>query len=320
MANWKGFEQLAEQIARDVSPQATVTWNDYIYGHLTEKKRQIDVSIRWSEEDHNYLTIVQAKDWSTPADINTVGEFAGVVEDVRATRGILVCRSGFTEGAKTYARNKGISLYNLYDAQSRDWNLDLTIPLLWIDPQPQLDFNSTVHLDAGDSVPLFDGVPALSTDPAGNNLIQLDRTFEQLWNTDSIPQTIGRLHTVTLSEPVFMLVQDTSGTRQWRQASVEPVYEVDCRAWLGQFTPTECRGIIDHLDADSFILTHLPAGQIPDKRDERWIEIDDPNGVALNIRGAKVASIGHQMVPGALEFSGLEVHPPDPNEPGQPSP
>jgi len=165
MAYWKGFERLAERIARDVAPHATVSRNDHIDGHLSEKKRQVDVSIRWSDTGHDYLTIVQTKDWRSPADINTVGEFAAVVEDVRATRGVLACRSGFSEGAKTYARNKGIALYNLHDAQSRDWNLDLTIPLLWVDLHPLLHFNSEVHLHAGDSVPLFDGVPALSTDP-----------------------------------------------------------------------------------------------------------------------------------------------------------
>jgi hypothetical protein len=178
MADWKGFERLAERIARDVAPHATVSRNDHIDGHLSEKKRQVDVSIRWSDTGHDYLTIVQAKDWRSPADINTVGEFAAVVEDVRATRGVLVCRSG--RGARSVHR------------------------------------------------------------PAGNNLIQVDSTFERLWNTEAIPQTIGMLHTVTLSEPIFMLMQDTGGIRQWRRASLELVYEVDCRAWLGS-SPSQAR-------------------------------------------------------------------------------
>ena len=107
MADWKGFERLAERIARDVAPHATVSWNGHIGGHLSEKKRQVDVSIRWSDTGHDYLTIVQAKDWRSPADINTVGEFAAVVEDVRATRGVLACRSGFSEGAKDLRAQQG---------------------------------------------------------------------------------------------------------------------------------------------------------------------------------------------------------------------
>src|SRR6266536_400914 len=108
MPYWKDFERLAERIYHELTPQATVTWNDHLHGHESETDRQIDVSIRWSDRDQEYVTIVQTKDWSSPADLPAVGEFAAVVEDVRATRGVMVCRSGFTQNAKTYARNKGI--------------------------------------------------------------------------------------------------------------------------------------------------------------------------------------------------------------------
>jgi hypothetical protein len=165
MANWKGFERLAERIARDLAPGAQVTWNDHLPGQESETDRQIDVSIRWCDGDREYMTIVQTKDWSTPADLVAVGEFAAVVEDVRATRGIMVCRSGFTEKAKTYGRNKGIGLYNLHDAESQDWRLELTIPLLWVDLHPEVRFNCQSYFDAGESLLLDDGVPILSTEP-----------------------------------------------------------------------------------------------------------------------------------------------------------
>ena len=69
--------------------------------------------------------------------MNAIGEFVAVVEDVGASRGVMVCRSAFAKDAKTDARNKGIALYNLHDAESRDWRLELTIPLLWIDLHPR---------------------------------------------------------------------------------------------------------------------------------------------------------------------------------------
>ena len=101
MGDWKGFERLAERIVRDLHPDATVTLDDHLLGRFTEKKRQIDVSIRWTDSDHEQLTIVQARDRSRPADVNAVGEFIAVVEDIGASRGIMVCRSGFTKDAKT---------------------------------------------------------------------------------------------------------------------------------------------------------------------------------------------------------------------------
>jgi Restriction endonuclease len=316
MADWKGFERLAERIARDVAPNATVTWDDHLYGHTSETDRQIDVSIRWSEGGQDYLTVVQAKDWRRPADIKAVGEFASVVEDVHATRGVLVCSSGFSQTAKTYARNKGIALYNLHDAESRDWNLDLTIPLLWLDLHPRLRFSCLNHFDAGESLLLFDGLPALSANPAGKNRVKLFSTFERLWNARAIPQTIGGLHTLTSREPVFVLIEDTSGTRQWRPTEFEVVYEVDCQAWLGQFTPAECRGVVDHLDGDVFLPSYLPIGQIPAVRDERWVEIDDPDGVVLNTRGALVTTIGYEIVPGSAQVGDVDLALIQPDEPG----
>ena len=142
-------------------PDATVTLDDHLPGRFTEKKRQIDVSIRWTDSGHEQLTIVQARDRSRPADVNAVGEFIAVIEDVGASRGILVCRSGFTKNAKTYARNKGVELYNLHDAESRDWRLELTIPLLWIDLHPSADFPCRIHLNKGEQPALEDNGPIL---------------------------------------------------------------------------------------------------------------------------------------------------------------
>ena len=110
---------------------------------------------------------MRAKDWATPADVNAVGAFAAVVEDVEATRGVMVCRSGFSQSAKTFARNKGIGLYNLHDAESRDWCLEPTIPLLWVDRHPSGRFDCPIYLEAGESLPLDNGVPFFFAHPGG---------------------------------------------------------------------------------------------------------------------------------------------------------
>jgi hypothetical protein len=136
MARWRDFERLAEKIVAELSPSAAVTFDDRIRGSLSEAYRQIDVSVRWRDAGKDHLLIVQAKDWTTPADIKAVDAFAAVIQDVSADRGILVCRAGFSRQAQKYARNRDISLWNLHDAESANWNLQLTVPLLWIDLFP----------------------------------------------------------------------------------------------------------------------------------------------------------------------------------------
>jgi hypothetical protein len=308
MSDWKRFERLAERIARDLDPEAKITWDDHLPGCISETQRQIDVSIQWSAADRQYLTIVQTKDWGAPADLPAVGEFASVVEDVGATRGVMVCRSGFTKKAKTYARNKGIGLYNLHDAESQNWRLELTIPLLWVDLHPSAQFSCPVYLVKGESLPLDNGIPLLFTHPGGPRIDPFS-LFEQLWNARAIPDTPGQPHTVQ-SPPLSTPVEDTNGQMVWRSAPFQMVYEVHRRAWLGQFTPDECRGLVDYLDDNAFIASHLPVGQIPVERDEHWVEIDDPDDVALNTRGALVTTIGFEIVPGYFAVEDATIIPP----------
>src|SRR5438046_2055348 len=81
---WRDFERLAARIYEELVPQgALVVHDDLIPGRLSGIPRQIDVSVRYEMAGHTFLTIVQAKDYSVPADVNTIGEFATVIEDVK---------------------------------------------------------------------------------------------------------------------------------------------------------------------------------------------------------------------------------------------
>src|SRR6185436_16731380 len=119
--SWREFEKLTAKIYQELEPYAVVTHNDHILGIESNTSRQIDVSIRYSIDNQDLLTIIQAKNYGQPADINVVGEFASVIRDVRANKGILVCKSGFTSKAKSYAQNLGIEVCNIHDATSRNW-------------------------------------------------------------------------------------------------------------------------------------------------------------------------------------------------------
>ncbi len=153
-SRWQDFEKLAEKILTELQPLAEVKWNDHIYGHLSTGNRQIDVSIRWASGDDKYLTIVQAKDQRDPADIKVVDEFLSVIRDVQATGGILICWKGFSKRAEAYARNCGISLFNMHDAQSLTWSQQLKVPIIWTEltanAAVKWDFSS---LEPGDTMP-----------------------------------------------------------------------------------------------------------------------------------------------------------------------
>lgn len=96
---WQAYEQLAHKIVAELMPYAEVELDDHIVGGQSETRRQIDVTARWTDGAEHHLLIVQARDRSRPGDVNTIGEFKSVIEDVGASRGILMCSKGFGKAA-----------------------------------------------------------------------------------------------------------------------------------------------------------------------------------------------------------------------------
>lgn len=303
---WREFEQLAEKIMAELQPYAQVKWNDQIYGHDSETNRQIDVSIRASYEGKEVLTIVQARNRNTPADINSVGEFASVVRDVQAQKGILVCRSGFTETAKTYARNIGIELLNLHDGESRDWNLDIRLPILWIEEKPEGTLLIDFHLkEDGINIPISQGMtPILSTQQSGKQLIDLWDTLKNLWDSKRLDRTPGRPHTFNIQTQLYMLGLDKSQVEQWIPVNNLRIdYTVQKDIYLGFFRPTECRGIWNYLN-DSFSISYLPLGEVPEQPDVEWQRIENSRTLAILANATIVIT---KKFPLGFETSRLEL-------------
>jgi hypothetical protein len=127
--DWKSYEQLAAKIFRKLQPEAIVTHDDSIYGHDSETKRQIDVSIRSNIAGRDILVIVQARDRKKAPDINAVGEFASVIRDVRADNGVMICRKPPGKNALTLAKKSGIEMCSAFDVNDRKWADDVAVPV-----------------------------------------------------------------------------------------------------------------------------------------------------------------------------------------------
>jgi len=88
---WKRFEKLVARIVATLSSDAVVTYDDKIPGRLSGVLRQIDVSIRAAKAEQPQLIIVQCRDYAKPLDVNDVREFSSVIQDVGASKGMMVC-------------------------------------------------------------------------------------------------------------------------------------------------------------------------------------------------------------------------------------
>jgi len=284
---WKQFEKLGERIFKELSSLATVRWNDSIHGHDSGIERQIDISIRTKLENHEILEIIQLKNWKYKADINAVGEFASVVKDVKASSGILVCKSGFTAQAKKYARNIGIKLLNLHDAESRDWNQEIKIPVLWIEYVLDVEFSFVMS-------PKYSGIVnfgkksklALSPDE-GKSFVDPMIMFTKKWNNWEIDKTPNKTHEYTIPQKLAVRSIMKNGFESWVDLDLlKFIYKIERKnSMLGDFKPKECRGIIDYHNDDAFIASHLPPlDELPKNPKKGWQKIEDPDKIAVNIK------------------------------------
>lgn len=113
--DFKDLEMLVAKIQKQLAPTATVTHNAKMKGRHTGVMRQIDVLVEQNVGQYQMRIVLDAKDYKTPVDVKGVEEFHGVVDDVGAQKGVLVCPAGFSDAAKARAKGFQIDLYSPVD-------------------------------------------------------------------------------------------------------------------------------------------------------------------------------------------------------------
>lgn len=285
---WKQFEKLGEKIFKELSPNADVKWNDHIIGCNSGTSRQIDVSIRAEIEGHKILEIIQLKNWKIKANITTIDEFVSVVKDVKATSGVLICKGGFTSQAKKYAKNVGIKLFNLHDAESRDWNQEIKIPVLWIEYFPSFSsINFMITAKAHQTIS-FKNMSKITLSPdTGKTTIDILPMFTEKWNNGEIDKTPNKKLEFPLPDNLSVYSTLKNGITKWEPLkNFTYFYEIKrVKSLLGYFEPKECRGVIDYSNDERFIASHLPSfDEVFDIPEKGWQEIKDPEKIAINLK------------------------------------
>jgi len=128
------YEKFVAKKLRSYIPNAKIVLNDKILGRQSGLLREIDISIRIDFGEGELLYIIQCKDRAKrPADIVILGEFSSVIRDVGASKGFLICRSGFAKSNRHYAETIGIELLTIEDIRSERWRTDIIqIPIFFI--------------------------------------------------------------------------------------------------------------------------------------------------------------------------------------------
>ena len=96
----KLYEKIVSRLIFDENDfNITIVPNAKIIGSISGRSRQIDVLLDSKNGESDKRIIVDCKFQKRPIDIKKVEEFEGMMRDVNAQRGILICPSGYTQSA-----------------------------------------------------------------------------------------------------------------------------------------------------------------------------------------------------------------------------
>ena len=76
-------------------------------------EHQIDVYWEYEKNGVNHHVAIECKNYNKRVEKEKVCAFQGVLADMENVEGIMVTKKGFQKGAKTYAKQYGISLKEL---------------------------------------------------------------------------------------------------------------------------------------------------------------------------------------------------------------
>lgn len=111
---WKRFERLVAAVHQAAGADSDVRWDEVISG------RQFDVVIRFRQGLHEYLTVVECKDYNHAVPVHEVEAFVTKSRDVHAHKAVMASSSGFQSGAQEVASKHNITLIEIADSAEID--------------------------------------------------------------------------------------------------------------------------------------------------------------------------------------------------------
>lgn len=111
------YERFTQEVYRQLSKYhhlniKTVQHNIKLKGR-SECEHQIDVYWEYEKDGVNHRVAIECKNYSKSVSKEHVCALQGVLSDLEDVEGIMVTKKGYQKGAKTYAKQYGISLKEL---------------------------------------------------------------------------------------------------------------------------------------------------------------------------------------------------------------
>ncbi|WP_227734818.1 restriction endonuclease [Yersinia proxima] len=274
--DWKALEQLVAMIQRQLSPDAVVQHNVMLDGIQSETKRQVDVLVEQSIGQYKMRIVIDCKDYTKPVDVKGVEEFHGLVQDVCAHQGVLVCPAGFTKTALRRAQKLQIALYRPVSTGNHKWRAEVTAPVL-------CDFrNSFMSFGIKCSAPKPLLIPnefyKLPVYNAENELLGSALEIAQTrWDNGALPSEPGEHGELLIFEGTKTQIDNGYGDKV--EVTLTLRLFVKQHLYLGHLPIEDINGLQDeytgHIVTNAFTL----GGLNPDEVERDWQYVEDMSAI-----------------------------------------
>lgn len=242
-SKWKRFEDLAAHIQQSFAPGASVEQNVRILGLRSKVLREVDIAVRTRVGQYSIFIAIDCKDYRRKINVKDVETFIGLIKDVGANKGAMIAVHGFSPAAKNRARDAGVDLYRLVDAESHEWQAYVTIPVL-IDDRSSSAFSL--------SFSCVGPAPIIPRDFKNMMLYRADGTeigivrnlLADRWNANHIPHEPGEHQGIPLTEEKTFICTNDILSRVDVKANVRVVQTL----LFGQLPLIEVKGFSDELE------------------------------------------------------------------------
>lgn len=265
------LELLVQRIQQQLAPQADVLHNVRMQGRRTGAKRQIDVLVREKIGQYDIKIVIDCKDYKHPVDVKGVEEFAGLLDDVGAQKGVLVCPAGFSRSAKTRAAGLQIDLYSPVDTDPHKWQASPTVPALCDFRLAAISFGVSCSAPMPFMIPFGFFNDNAIYDEQGTALGTCYGKMVERWNSGELSDNLG----VTENINIFgdMPVQTDNGYGQLCPVTVYVGIDVREQLFSGQLPILQMSGFKDEMTGK--VITNAFSVGLLDPHDinENWTPI-----------------------------------------------
>jgi len=281
LTDYKDLEKLVAKIQRDLAPNAEVIHNVHLTGRKSGRKRQIDILVRDRIGQYEIQIVIDCKDYKKPADVKSVEEFHGLLDDVGAQKGVLVCPSGFSRTAKTRAEGLQISLYSPVDTDPHKWSVNPAVPTICDYRSAAINFGLSISGPYPFEMPYEFQYTNTVTDAEGNSYGTMFDIAMSKWNKGELPFTPG-------NHEELKIYGETPHMDNGHNMNVPVDLHVGLTVWqelfYGQMPITNISGFRDEISG-GVITNGFEVGLLdPNEVFENWQKID-------NVKDAEVVPV-----------------------------